>query len=61
MKTINKIAKDFNFPVRAVRRWVATGVIPSIKSGNRVYIDPAWISAKLEKDGTLERSENNAS
>ena len=55
MLTIKGIARRFELSERAVRRWVASGVIPSTMSGNRAYIDPSWVRDKLDRDGTLEQ------
>ena len=55
MLTIKGFVREFDYPERAVRRWLSEGLIPATKCGNRVYIDPKWVRAKLERDGTLER------
>ena len=55
MLSIKSLAHEFGFAERAVRRWVADGIIPATKCGNRAYIDPAWVRNKLARDGTLER------
>ena len=54
MLSIRNLAREFGFTERSVRRWVADGLIPFTKCGNRVYISPAWVREKLEKYGTLE-------
>ena len=55
MLSVKGLVREFGFPERAVRRWIADGLIPTTRCGNRAYIDPAWVRGKLEKDGTLEK------
>ena len=61
MVSIKNLAREFGFTERSVRRWVDDGLIPITKCGNRSYIDPTWVRAKLAKDGTLEKANQTQS
>jgi excisionase family DNA binding protein len=41
--TIRQVAQRYGLPENAVRVWVRTGELQSIKSGSRTYIHPAAI------------------
>ena len=47
MLGITEVARKFNIPVHALRRWIATGEIPACKTGRRFLICVANVEAFL--------------
>ena len=55
--TIRQAAQRYGLPQNAVRTWVKTGELQSIKSGSRTYIHPAAIKNMFGL--STEQSETN--
>jgi hypothetical protein len=45
--TIRQTAERAGYPERMIRRWVAEGIIPTRKSGNRHYINWEMFTADM--------------
>jgi excisionase family DNA binding protein len=53
MLTVSQAAKTKILPERTLRRLVADGTIPSVKSGKTAYINFDLLTRRLAENGTI--------
>lgn len=52
MLTINKAAEQAGVPVHALRQWMASGMIHSVRSGKKHFVSWASLARFLEGDNS---------